>query len=1449
MSFMQEWAGSGDTRLTGDGQQRAPAVAALAGGGHIVGWLAATGDGSFEVRAQRFDAGGSKLGPELVLNDAPAYGSPGLVALADGGFLATWDSSPSTAPTDYIGRRFAADGAPLGASFAANDTTNPDPTAASVEPTALAGGGFVMHWWANAGAPTWWGPVLQVYDAGGAAVGADKVLASGIGSVAIAPDHDGGFFAVWSGGSGNFLQRFDSAGNALAQAVAIPTPGGFMEAAVLASGDLAVSTLANNSGYWSVMVQRLDSQGQALDAQQALFSLPNSITEHKVTALADGGFLVSWLLSGVTADAQKQLLAQRFDAWGTKVGGEMTVGVLHSDGWPVYSAAATPDGGIVFAWDTTSADPGDIYIEQFVPTGTPVPDESPPVVASFSPPDERYDVPIDANIVVTFNEPIQKGSGTIVLRDSGVVVATYDVASSPQVTVSGNALTIDPDDLRYDSVYSVEFSAGSVTDLAGNAYAGTNTYNFRTQDEPDYTPPQLLWSDPTSGENWVEADDTTLWFRFSESVQAQPTAGPIVLKTGDGAVVAAWDQIAREPMASNWASLTLPAPLSPDTTYRLELPAGAVVDSAGNPLASATIDFRTAAGPQNPDAPVFTPGAADQANTLAAGEQTGPQIARLADGSFFVVWASIPTGSNSTLDSDIRGQMYDASGTKVGGELLLAQDAARPLVAGLEGGGFALTWSGPYVPDHSSTSMFTQRFDGSGQPLGEPVAPNTSSGFYLNPGKTVALDGGGYLVVMAERTGNYALATTEILGQRFDASGAKVGGEMYIGSALSGWDVTSVPGGGWAVATQNMDQRYGGLNEFQTTVFDGSGTIVGTSDSYSSGFNPRLATLANGLVLAGNPSQFEMFDASGAAVVPPADFDLPGSMRASQASIAASPDGGFVATWREVDSSGNLTGNILAQYFDAAARAVGAPVQVPGTAIAATPDGGFLVAFEVANAETGKDVQVQKFEAVTAPPPGDDAVAPSPIDFFPAAGSNTLPPDWSLAITFDEAVQAGAGTITLRTAAGEVVQTFDVASDPGIRFMDRSVVIDPAADLLPGANYQLAVAAGAIEDLAGNAYAGVSGHGFTTAGEPPAGGDPGAPVAVDFFPAAGSNTLPPDWSLAITFDEAVQAGSGTITLQTAGGQVVQTFDAASDPGIRFMDRSVVIDPVADLLPGTSYELVVAPGAIQDLAGNAYSGVSGHSFTTAGEPPAGGDPGAPVAVDFFPAADSNTLPPDWSLAITFNEAVQAGSGTITLQTAGGQVVQTFATATDPGIRFDGSSVIIDPTADLLPGTSYRLIVSAGAVQDLAGNAYAGVSGHSFTTAGSAAPPASDSTAPVAIDFFPAAGSDTLPPDWSLAITFDEAVQAGSGTIVLQTGSGQVVQTFAAASDPGIQFNGASVIIDPSADLQPGTTYQLIVSADAVQDIAGNAYAGVSGYAFSTAGDQVAALVGTADHFPA
>ena len=113
------------------------------------------------------------------------------------------------------------------------------------------------------------------------------------------------------------------------------------------------------------------------------------------------------------------------------------------------------------------------------------PDTTAPT-ASFSPIDEATGVAVSANIILTFSEDIVRGVGNIVLKTvSGIALATYDAATSANLSITGNVLTINPTaDLGYSTAYSVEFSAGSIKDVAGNNYAGTTSYNFTTAGPP-----------------------------------------------------------------------------------------------------------------------------------------------------------------------------------------------------------------------------------------------------------------------------------------------------------------------------------------------------------------------------------------------------------------------------------------------------------------------------------------------------------------------------------------------------------------------------------------------------------------------------------------------------------------------------------------------------------------------------------------------------------------------------------------------------------------------------------------------------------------------------------------------------------------------------------------------------------------------------------------------------
>jgi VCBS repeat-containing protein len=111
-----------------------------------------------------------------------------------------------------------------------------------------------------------------------------------------------------------------------------------------------------------------------------------------------------------------------------------------------------------------------------------------PTVGTFTPGSGATGVGVGNDVVLTFNESIHSGTGTIAIHSgstTGPVVASSADATSATVTVFGSTLTINPThDLAYNTHYYVTLADGSVYDAANNSYSGTTTYDFTTGADP-----------------------------------------------------------------------------------------------------------------------------------------------------------------------------------------------------------------------------------------------------------------------------------------------------------------------------------------------------------------------------------------------------------------------------------------------------------------------------------------------------------------------------------------------------------------------------------------------------------------------------------------------------------------------------------------------------------------------------------------------------------------------------------------------------------------------------------------------------------------------------------------------------------------------------------------------------------------------------------------------------
>ncbi len=94
-----------------------------------------------------------------------------------------------------------------------------------------------------------------------------------------------------------------------------------------------------------------------------------------------------------------------------------------------------------------------------------------------TPADDATDVLPSANLVLSFGENANKGTGDIVIKQKSddTVLETIDISSS-KVTIVSGVVTIDPANLILPPAteFYVNVDAGALTDDAGNVYAGIN---------------------------------------------------------------------------------------------------------------------------------------------------------------------------------------------------------------------------------------------------------------------------------------------------------------------------------------------------------------------------------------------------------------------------------------------------------------------------------------------------------------------------------------------------------------------------------------------------------------------------------------------------------------------------------------------------------------------------------------------------------------------------------------------------------------------------------------------------------------------------------------------------------------------------------------------------------------------------------------------------------------
>jgi len=215
--------------------QSYPAVAAQGSGAFLVVWESTGQDTNGRgVFGRRFNSSGAAIGSEFQVPDDGGGDErrPAVAALADGAFAVAWMSDRADGDgRGIVARRVAADGSPAGSEFVVNNVSAGDQAYPAV--AAVDSEHFVVAWESDGEDGDGRSIVARYFTNAGAAVGeAFAVNRNTTGNQRrpkVASDGDGGFVATWETpaevGVAVVGQRFDSRARARGSEFPVPSRG------------------------------------------------------------------------------------------------------------------------------------------------------------------------------------------------------------------------------------------------------------------------------------------------------------------------------------------------------------------------------------------------------------------------------------------------------------------------------------------------------------------------------------------------------------------------------------------------------------------------------------------------------------------------------------------------------------------------------------------------------------------------------------------------------------------------------------------------------------------------------------------------------------------------------------------------------------------------------------------------------------------------------------------------------------------------------------------------------------------------------------------------------------------------------------------------------------------------------------------------------------------------
>jgi hypothetical protein len=356
-----------------------PHITGLNNGDFVITWTSQNQDGMLNgIYAKRYDSAGVIVDDEFLVNTYTAGNEqePSITALNDGGFVITWTSYNQTPGTgfDIYAQRYDAAGAKATTNAVRSGSLNAEVDQWNSSITGLNNGDFIITWNSfGQGLDSELGVHAERYAVDGSYVGSEFQVNTYTNQNQFHPSitslNDGGFIITWKSdnqhGSLNdiYAQRYDAVGAVVGNEFLVNTQHTVNNQydphiTGLNNGDFVITWTSQNQdgGYYGVYAQIYNASGATVGSefQVNTFTASNTL-EPSITALNDGGFVITWESQWQDDDGNPGIYAQQFDAEGNALS-EITLNRFPTVSTAISDASTNEDAAYSYDASTNFSD-------------------------------------------------------------------------------------------------------------------------------------------------------------------------------------------------------------------------------------------------------------------------------------------------------------------------------------------------------------------------------------------------------------------------------------------------------------------------------------------------------------------------------------------------------------------------------------------------------------------------------------------------------------------------------------------------------------------------------------------------------------------------------------------------------------------------------------------------------------------------------------------------------------------------------------------------------------------------------------------------------------------------------------------------------------------------------------------------------------------------------------